>query len=197
MRSKTSALVAKKEALLLVDCQKDFWAKEWSLYVKEAEAIVPVINKLIAETKANAGIVIASRDWHPENHTSFSNWPNHCVINTPWVEYMDWLNVEEIEVEVKKWFRVDADSYSAFWGQEFKNDVPRKNLLEILTNYKVEVLKIVWLATDYCVKATVIDAAKLNFEVLVVRDWIKAVNINPEDEQNAMDEMKKNWAKFI
>ncbi|MCK9272448.1 isochorismatase family protein [Candidatus Gracilibacteria bacterium] len=197
MRSKTSALEAKKEALLLVDCQKDFGAKEGSLYVKKAEAIVPVINKLIAETKANAGIVIASRDWHPENHTSFSNWPNHCVINTPGVEYMDGLNVEEIEVEVKKGFRVDADSYSAFGGQEFKNDIPRKNLLEILTNYKVEVLKIVGLATDYCVKATVIDAAKLNFEVLVVRDGIKAVNINPEDEQNAIDEMMKNGAKFI
>jgi len=187
----------RKEALLLVDCQKDFWAKNWSLYVKEAEAIVPVINKLIAETKANAGIVIASRDWHPENHTSFSNWPNHCVINTPWVEYMDWLNIEEINIEVKKWFKVNEDSYSAFWGQEFKNNIPRKNLLEILEDYKVEVLKIVWLATDYCVKATVIDAAKLNFEVLVVRDWIKAVNINPEDEQNAIDEMMKNWAKFI
>lgn len=187
----------RKEALLLVDCQKDFWAKEWSLYVKEAEAIVPVINKLIAETKANAGIVIASRDWHPENHTSFFIWPKHCVTNTPWVEYMDWLNVEEINIEVKKWFKVDEDSYSAFGWLELKDNLPRRNLLQILQENQVKVLKIVWLATDYCVKATVIDALKINFEVQVVKDAIKAVNINPEDEKNAIEEMKKNWAKFI
>ena len=187
----------RKEALLLVDCQKDFWAKEWSLYVKEAEAIVPVINKLIAETKANAGIVIASRDWHPENHTSFSMWPKHCVINTPWVEYMDNLNVEEINIEVKKWFKVTEDSYSAFGWVEFKNDVSKKNLLQILQDNQVKVLKIVWLATDYCVKATVIDALKINFEVQVIRDAIKAVNINPDDEKNALDEMVKNGAVLV
>lgn len=187
----------KKEALLLVDCQKDFWAKEWSLYVKEAEAIVPVINKLIAKTKANAGIVIASRDWHPENHTSFSMWPNHCVINTPWVEYMDNLDVNQIDIEVKKWFKENEDSYSAFGWLEFKNDLPKKNLLQILQENQVKVLKIVWLATDYCVKATVIDALKINFEVKVIKDAIKAVNINPDDEKNALDEMVKNGAVLV
>ncbi|EKE27471.1 MAG: hypothetical protein ACD_3C00205G0024 [uncultured bacterium (gcode 4)] len=187
----------KKEALLIVDAQKDFWEKGWSLYVNWAESIVAVINRLIDEVKSRAGIIIASRDWHPENHSSFSIWPRHCVENTPWAEYMEWLNTGAIDHEVKKWFNPETDSYSAFWGFEFRWGYPLRELKELLLTYEIKVLKIVWLATDYCVKATVLDALALGFEVEVIDTWIKAVNVNPNDGEDAILKMKEDWAKFI
>ncbi|EKE29988.1 MAG: Pyrazinamidase [uncultured bacterium (gcode 4)] len=187
----------KKEALIIVDAQKDFWENGWNLYVNWAESIVAVINKLIDEVKARAGIIISSRDWHPENHSSFSIWPSHCVQNTHWAEYMDWLNQDEIDYEVMKWFRPDKDSYSAFWWFEFRNWNPLRELKEILRSYEIQVIKIVWLATDYCVKATVLEALELGFEVEVVEAWIMAVDVNPNDWKAAIDEMKDKGAKFI
>lgn len=187
----------KKNALLIIDAQKDFWEKWAPLYVNEWELIVPVINKLIAEVKEKSWLIIVSRDWHPENHSSFSIWPKHCVQNTRWAEFMDWLNIWLIDNEVKKWFRSDKDSYSAFWWFEFRWEFPLRDLNQILIDNEIRVLKIVWLATDYCVKATVLDALANWFEVEVVSEWIKAVNINPEDWEKAIKEMIAAWAKII
>lgn len=189
--------IMKKEALLIIDAQKDFWEKGWSLYVNDAEHIIPVINKLIDEVKANAGLIIASRDWHPAHHESFSIWPNHCVQNTHWAEYIDWLNVDVIDHEVRKGFRIDEDSYSAFGWYEFRWEFPLTDLHDLLVDYEIKVLKIVWLATDYCVKATVLDWLNSWFEVEVIEVWIKAVNIKPEDWENAKREMIEKGARFI
>lgn len=187
----------KKEALIIVDAQKDFWEKGGSLYVNEWENIIPAINKLIDEVKAKTWIVIASRDWHPDHHVSFSIWPKHCVENTYWAEYMDWLNVNDIDYEVKKWFRVEEDSYSAFGGYEFRWEFPLRKFQDLLVDCEVRILKIVWLATDYCVKSTVLDALEAWFEVEVMNAWIRAVNINPIDETRAVEEMKTAWARFL
>ncbi len=110
---------------------------------------------------------------------------------------MDWLNQDEIDYEVMKWFRPDKDSYSAFWWFEFRNWNPLRELKEILRSYEIQVIKIVWLATDYCVKATVLEALELGFEVEVVEAWIMAVDVNPNDWKAAIDEMKDKGAKFI
>ena len=99
----------KKETLIIVDPQKDFWEKGWSLYVNDWELIIPWINNLIKEVKAKSWLVITSKDLHPANHSSFSIWPKHCVQNTRWAEYMDWLNKKTIDYEVLKWFRSDKD----------------------------------------------------------------------------------------
>lgn len=187
----------KKEALIIVDAQKDFWEKGWTLYVNEWELIVPEINKLIEEVRSRAGIIVASRDWHPENHESFKIWPIHCVKNTRWAEYLEWLNVKEIDYEVLKWFRGDKDSYSAFGWFEFRWDYPLRDLNQILIDNEVKILKIVWLATDYCVKATALDAIANNFEVELVQAWIRAVNIKPLDWTNAIQELKEAWVIIL
>lgn len=187
----------KKEALIIVDLQKDFWEKGGSLYVNEWENIVSVINNLIKQTKEKSGIIIASRDWHPDNHSSFSIWPKHCVKNTHWAEYMEWLKVEEIDYEVLKWFEVETDSYSSFGWYEFAWEKPVRSLLAILRENNVKILKIVWLATDYCVKSTVLDALINEFEVEVITAWIRAVNVKPDDWEKALEEMKLWWAKIV
>jgi nicotinamidase-related amidase len=190
-----------KQALIIVDAQKDFWDKNWSLYVKDAEGIIIPINKLIEEVRNNAWIIVASRDWHPDNHCSFkweNAWPAHCVENSWWAEYMDWLNAWEIQYEVKKWFRADKDSYSAFGWYEFRNWYPLDNLHNLLADNEVSEIKIVWLATDYCVKDTVLSAIQeYKYKVQVITNCIRAVNINPEDEERAIDAMRKAWAIII
>lgn len=187
----------RKEALILVDLQKDFWEKGGALYVNEWEIIIPVINNIINEIKSKSGVIIASRDWHPENHVSFSIWPKHCVNNTHWAKYMDWLNIQKIDYEVLKWFEVEKDSYSSFGWYEFEWNKPKRNLLTILKENNIKLLKIVWLATDYCVKATVLDALNNKFEVEVITAWIRAVNVNPDDWEKALEEMKSSWAKLV
>ena len=186
-----------KEALLIVDYQKDFWEKDWSLYVKGWELLVPEMNRLIAETKERSWIVIASRDWHPANHCSFKIWPAHCVENTRWAEYVDWLDIRAIEHEVRKWFRSDKDSYSAFGWYEFRWEYALRSLHDLLRDYEIRLLRIAWLVTDYCIKATAIDWIDHGFEVEVIGNAVKAVDINPEDWENAIKEMKDRWVRII
>ncbi len=188
-----------KEALILVDVQKDFWQKGAPLYVNDAESIIPVINQLMERVKSNAWLVIASKDWHSANHESFFIWPAHCVQNTRWAEYMDWLDVKNIDRLVLKWFNVEEDSYSAFGWYEFRDGRPLDDLNDILKDEQVNELTVVWLATDYCVKATVLDALqKFNYKIVrLVLAWARAVNINPEDEKNAIEEMRHAGAIIV
>ena len=197
-----------KEGLIIVDYQNDFAHPEWSLYVNGWEKLVDYINNLMWEIKSKAGIIISTQDFHPENHTSFAKnhnveeysmyewerkWPVHCIEKTWWSEFLEWLDQSQIDKKILKGFEQDKECYSWFWGKEI---ITGKSLEDILQKEKIKILHIVWLATDFCVHATVEDAIKNNYDVQLHTNGIAWVYPTPESH-NAIPSMQKMWAKII
>ena len=167
------------DMLIIVDPQNDFI--DGSLAVLHAEEIIPVLNKYIEKIPQKA----VSRDWHPKGHSSFKDqdgpWPDHCVQNTWGAEFHKDLNVDKRVTLINKGSELDTDAYSAFDGT---------GLDIIVQGSGIKRLFIGGLATDYCVKATVLDALKINgVKVYLLTDAIKAVKVNPGDGIAAMEEM--------
>lgn len=180
------------KALLVVDVQNDF-CPGGSLAVSKGDEVVKPLNKIMAYAKKNGWLVAASRDWHPKITKHFAKygglWPVHCVQNTrganfhPKLErrYLDKLCI------ISKGFRPDEDAYSAFDGEN-----PLGVTLEkFLKNNGIKELCVGGLATDYCVKASALDAAKKGFKVYLLLDACRAVNLKKGDEEKAIREMKK------
>lgn len=199
----------KREAVIVVDYQNDFGDKNGSLYVSWGELLAPRINEIMKETKAKWGIIITSQDWHPSNHVSFASnfwlpafslkdgevkWPNHCEAGSWWADFIKGFEKSLVDRRVLKGTSKDIDSYSSFGGKEEKTLL---SLDEILKEYQIKLLKIVGLATEYCDKATVMDALKLGYEVEIIQSAIAAVNVHPNDGENALEEMKQAWAKIL
>lgn len=196
------------QALLLVDLQNDFFLNG-ALAVQEAEQVLPVANGLMLRFP----LVIASQDWHPKDHQSFANfhklrvgeiinlhgikqvlWPTHCIQNTDGAAFHPQLNIPAIQHVVRKGTNPKLDSYSAFFENDQKTET---GLTQYLIHRQVETLFILGLATDYCVKYSVLDARALGFEVHLVVDGCRAVNLHPTDEQEALKAMKQAGAKLI
>jgi len=171
-----------QEALIIVDAQNDFGHENGSLYVKGGELIIPEVNRLINKIRSRSGIIIATKDWHPENHTSFASrfgltpfslhngemkWPNHCVANTWGAELMAGIENQDLFLTVLKGTDPEIDSYSGFGGKIQIPNLDNPSLGEFLTQTNTKILHIVGLATDYCVKATALDAQKLGFQTIV------------------------------
>jgi len=196
-------------ALIIVDVQNDFLTKG-ALEVKNSDEIISVINTL--QKKFNT--IIATQDWHPNNHKSFASqhvnndvgdfielngiqqilWPDHCIENTFGSQISDKLNKDNIEKIIKKGNNKEIDSYSGF----FENDKKTKTELDdYLKLKKIDTLYICGLATDYCVKFTAIDATKLGYKTYLIMDACKGVNINEIDTEIAIEEMKKNGVSII
>jgi nicotinamidase-related amidase/vacuolar-type H+-ATPase subunit E/Vma4 len=180
-----------KSGLIVVDVQKDF-TPGGALAVPEGDKIIPTINKYIEEFKKAGGKVFATRDWHPENHISFKErggpWPPHCVQNTEGAEFHPDLKLpEDVEV-VSKAYEPDKDAYSGFEGTDLE---------ERLRRYGVERVFVCGLATDYCVKNTVLDAVSGGFETFLLTDAIKGIDANPGDSERAIEEMKQKGAKLL
>jgi len=179
-----------KSALIIVDLQNDF-CPGGSLPVLEGDQIVPVVNNLIKEFSEAGFPIFATRDWHPTDHCSFREqggpWPPHCVQNTRGAEFHPDLNLPEETTIISKAITTDKDAYSGF---------ERTNLEPLLKRSNVDKLVVCGLATDYCVNATVLDGLKAGFEVTVVKNGIKGVNVQPRDSENAIEEMKKGGAIF-
>ena len=174
-----------KKALLIVDVQNDF-CPGGSLAIKEGNQIVPVINKLIDKVD----LVIATQDWHPEDTTHFEDWPVHCVADTNGAQLNPKLDDDNIDQIVLKGTGYDDHGYSAF-------DATNISLQDYLKQQNVGSLYIVGLATDYCVRASVLDALKLGFHTYLVTDAIAAVNLKEGDGKKALDEMFKAGALFV
>jgi len=168
-----------KKALLIVDVQNDF-CPGGSLAIKEGNDIVPVINELMDKVD----VVITTQDWHPEGSTHFEDWPVHCVADTKGSELNPKLNKQKIDQKVLKGTRDDNPGYSAF-------DATNISLEDYLKEQDVGSLYVVGLATDYCVRASALDALKLGFHTYVVTDAIAAVNLKEGDGKKALDEMYK------
>jgi len=168
-----------KKVVLIVDVQNDF-CPGGSLAIKEGNEIVPVINGLIDKMD----VVIATQDWHPEGSTHFEDWPVHCVANTVGAELNPKLDAEKIDQIVLKGTGHDDPGYSAF-------DATNISLEDYLKAQNVGSLYVVGLATDYCVRASALDACKLGIHTYVVTDAIAAVNLEENDDKSALDEMYK------
>jgi len=170
----------KTDLLLIVDVQNDFITG--SLAVKNSDTIIPVINKYIKKIRRK----VFSRDMHPENHVSFTDyggqWPPHCVVGTPGAEFHPELDIHTGKsFIVNKGTLVDKDNYSAF---------DSTGLGMVLQGMNIKRIFVCGIATDYCVKATVLDALKLKgLQVYLLIDAIKAVNVNPDDGEAAINEM--------
>lgn len=186
------------DALVIVDLQNDF-CPGGTLPVTGGHEIVPVVNKLIEKfEKVKVDLVpwvFTTKDWHPANHSSFKEfggpWPSHCVQGTWGGEFHPDLRVEETIGPFKKGFRQEKDSYSGFEGvgDPLEIELRDTSLAAILRNCEVRRIFVVGLATDYCVKATVLDARKLGFQAYVITDAMAAVNVNSGDGEKALQEM--------
>jgi nicotinamidase/pyrazinamidase len=185
-----------KKALLIVDVQNDF-CPGGKLAVPDGDKIVPVLNKYIKIFSQKKLPIFFSRDWHPKKTSHFKKfggiWPVHCVQNTKGAEFNPKLKIPKEAIIISKGMDPQRDSYSAFDGE----DNYGQSLYNILVILGIKELYIGGLATDYCVKATVLEALKNGFRVKVLLDGIKGVDIKPNDSQRAILEMKNMGARLI
>lgn len=196
------------KALLIVDVQNDF-LPGGALAVAYSDQILPVINKLIDQFD----YVFATKDYHPKNHISFASrwqksvgfkikmgvieqvlWPDHCVAGEWGSQLSDKLNKKKIKLEFIKGTQSEIDSYSIFFDQ---NHNPASEIDRYFKKREISDLYIVGLTTDYCVKQTALDALSLGYNVFIVVDGCKAVNIHKSDGTTALNEMQKKGAHLI
>ncbi|MCD4779634.1 MAG: bifunctional nicotinamidase/pyrazinamidase [Candidatus Omnitrophica bacterium] len=178
----------KDAALIVVDVQNDF-CPGGRLAVPQGDLVVSKVNAYIEIFVQQDRPVIASRDWHPPRSSHFKpyggDWPVHCVNATPGAAFHADLRLPGHTMIFSKGIRGDQDGYSAF---EAEND-QGQDLKNVLKEENIDQVFVCGLATDYCVKATVLDALKNQFKVFVLEDAIKGVNIHPDDSQAALEEM--------
>jgi nicotinamidase-related amidase len=175
------------DALLIVDPQVDF-CPGGALAVPGGDAIFPAVNR----AAGRAPLVVASRDWHPADHVSFAArggpWPAHCAAGTPGAEFHPALDAGRIARVVSKGTDRDREAYSAFDGTD---------LADWLREAGVRRLLVAGLATDYCVRASVLDGRRQGFDVLVLEDGIGAVDVHEGDGVRALAEMREAGAGTV
>lgn len=195
--------MAGRGSLLVIDMQNDFADPRGALTVPGAAGILPVVNGLIAAARDRGDLVVATQDWHPADHASFAAthglapfmttpagervWPAHCVAGTWGAELVAGLDTEAIDHRLRKGFQRDRDSYSGFGGRDGAAGGPGRGLEELLRAAGVHDLTVVGVATDYCVRATVLDALRAGHSVRVPIAAIRAVD--PAAGDRALAEM--------
>jgi nicotinamidase/pyrazinamidase len=178
-------------ALILVDVQNDF-CPGGALAVADGDRVVPVLSRE-ADRFAKAGRpVVLSRDWHPAETTHFDTWPPHCVQGQPGARFHPKLRLPGGAIVVSKGMGATEDAYSAF---QARDDAGRP-LADLLRQRGVRRLVVGGLATDYCVRATVLDALRQGFQVTVIENGIKGVELRPGGSARATDEMRGAGAQF-
>lgn len=197
------------KALLIIDVQNDF-LPGGALGVEEGDRIIPVINRL----QEKFDFIVATQDWHPADHASFASnhegkvpgnfiqlgnveqvlWPNHCVQGTLGAEFHAQLDQSRWKKIFRKGTNTYVDSYSGFFDNDRRENT---GLSQYLKDHGVEEVFVAGLATDYCVKYTVLDAIKEGFDATLVKDATRAVNLMPQDFDNAVKEMTKAGAEVI
>lgn len=197
------------KTLLLIDIQNDF-LPGGALAVPEGDAIIPVVNALIPEFE----LVVATQDWHPADHKSFAVnhpgrtvyeqidlaglpqtlWPAHCVQNTGGALLAPGLDTRRIERVFPKGMNPEVDSYSGFFDNGRRGDT---GLSAWLRERSVKALTVAGLATDYCVKFTVLDALREGFAVELRPAACRGVNLRPGDADRAIEEMRAAGAVIV
>lgn len=197
------------KALLLIDIQNDFMPGG-SLAVTDGDAVIPVVNDLMP----GYDLVVATQDWHPEDHGSFAAnhagknvfeqtllgdlpqtlWPVHCVQNTGGALFAPGLDTKRIHRVFTKGMNPQIDSYSGLYDNGHKAST---GLGEWLKSQGVTELHVAGVATDYCVKFTVLDALAEGFKVHLLTAACRGVNLQPEDVSNAVEEMQAKGVVIV
>jgi len=193
-------------ALLVIDIQNDF-CPEGALAVAEGDQIIPRVNALMDQYD----VVVATQDWHPANHKSFASnhegaapmslidmpygpqvlWPDHCIQGTKGAEFHPDLAIDRADLIIRKGFRPQIDSYSAF----FENDkTTQTGLSGYLTERGVTAVHLVGLATDFCVYYSAIDAITQGFDATVLIDCCRGIDFDGSLEAATKDMIDKNVA---
>jgi len=177
-----------RDALVVVDVQNDF-CPGGALAVPEGDAVIEPLNRLM---ELSWKTIIGTRDWHPANHHSFKAhggmWPPHCVQDTAGAEFDPALNSAAFKKVISKGIRPEDPGYSAVEGTP---------LLPYLLEQRVKRVCVGGLATDYCVKATVIDLLREGLEVVVLTDAVRGVNVDPADSRKALNAMEADGGTLI
>lgn len=191
------------KALLLIDIQNDF-LPGGALAVPQGDEVVPVANELMPEYE----LVVATQDWHPTEHQSFARmhpgknvgdvielhglkqilWPVHCVQHTRGAEFAPRLNQAGIQHVIQKGTDPAVDSYSGFFDNARRHAT---GLESLLLSANVTEVHILGLATDFCVRATALDAVSLGFAVRLVTRGCRGVKLQPDDCERAIEEMRR------
>lgn len=175
---------AEGDALIVVDVQNDF-LPGGALAVPEGDAVIAPLNQVLDIFHTRGLPIFATRDWHPENHCSFQAqggpWPPHCVAGSDGAQFPASLALPAFTAIISKATTTDKDAYSGF------EDTP---LSMQLMMYGTKRVLVAGLATDYCVLNTVRDAVKNGFQVVLLTDAVRAVNVKPGDGDKALGEMR-------
>jgi nicotinamidase/pyrazinamidase len=196
-----------KRALILVDIQNDF-IPGGALAVAGGDEVIKVANT----SMRHFDHIIATQDWHPADHISFASqhkgkkpgdvielngikqilWPDHCVMNTRGAEFAPGLDTGSFTKVIRKGMNREVDSYSGFFDNAQNHTT---GLEEYLKSKDITDLFIMGLATDYCVKYTVLDARRLGFNTSIIEEGVRGVEANRSDCDKAIAEMKKAGVK--
>ncbi|MDE0486482.1 MAG: bifunctional nicotinamidase/pyrazinamidase [Nitrospira sp.] len=178
----------RKTVLLLVHLQNDF-CPGGALPVPEGDHVIPVANDWIRFFAGQGYGIVATRDWHPANHCSFREqgglWPPHCVQGSLGAQFHPDLKMPPGTLIVSGATNPKKEAYSGFDGT---------TLDERLEDLGAQTLYVIGLATDYCVKQTVLDACKLGFRVVVLSDGVRGTNVKPGDSDRALEAMQEAGA---
>ena len=202
-------------ALILVDLQNDFTPAtadkpDGALAVPQGNDVIPVVNRLTDHFP----LVVATQDWHPPGHRSFASqhpghdvgeviqwkgleqilWPDHCVQQTPGAEFHARLDLSKIHHVIRKGTDPDIDSYSGFFDNGHRQAT---GLDDLLRQRDVHKAYIAGLASDYCVKWTVLDACELGYRTRVIADACRGVDLNPGDVDRAWQQMRDAGAEIV
>lgn len=195
-------------ALIVVDLQNDF-TPGGALAAPDGDAVIPVVNRLMQDFE----IVVATQDWHPAGHASFASshgkepgevidldgidqimWPDHCVQGSHGAAFVDSLETDRFTAIVRKGTDPKVDSYSGFFDNAKQ---VHTGLDGFLRAKGVDEVVVVGLATDYCVKFTVLDALELGYRTTVISDAVRGVEQQAGDIDDAIAAMKEQGARFV
>jgi len=184
--------VTDKDALIVVDVQNDFmpWG---ALPVPDGDKVVEPLNRYIKLFESNTNPIYYTRDWHPPNHISFEGhggrWPPHCVQDTQGAEFHKDLYMPlDNKFIISKGTSRDFDAYSGFQGTILHDLLQERGIKRVFVG---------GLATDYCVKNTVLGAINLGYGAFLLKDAIRGVNVKPDDSEKAIDLMYSKGAVGI
>jgi nicotinamidase/pyrazinamidase len=182
-----------RTALVVVDLQNDFADPAGSLAITGGDAIIPAVNAAVRSALDAGALVVATQDWHPESTPHFAKdggiWPVHCVAGTWGADLHPSFEIPIDAPRVRKGANGE-DGYSGFTMRDPESGVERPTELEsLLRERATEQVVVCGLATDYCVRATALDAVRLGFATELLGEAVAAVNLAPDDGDRALAEM--------
>lgn len=190
-----------EDALVVVDVQNDFAHPDGSLFVDGGEAVVERVNEEIAAARAGGALVVYTQDWHPPRTPHFvahgGTWPDHCVRDTWGADFHADLDLVADAPLVRKGTGPE-DGYSGFTVRHLESETDlRTDLDPLLRAAGITRLVVVGIATDVCVKATVLDGVDLGYDTTVIADATAAVELQPGDRDRALTEMSGVGATVV